>query len=166
MGAYLMAGKSSYPPLPVRKRQTVLWAVYYGGFLFWFLHAPSIRFGSAFLYLSWLLPGYWWLLPLIRRYKVLLQVLALAALTAMGAERLRDPVYLLRHRPDLVRRRLWLPEPQPEVALRPVPVIQGQVWVPAQSVLCWYSPLPCTYLVQKGLAFRGKNLAAGFRIVK
>lgn len=164
MLGYLAVSKAAYPALAMRKAQVLLWAAFYAGFLFWFSQAPSIRFGSAFLYLSWLLPLYWWLLPLIKRYRAWLQVLVLAGLTGFGLERLRDPVYLLRHQPQVLRQRLWLPAPQPRVALRPVPVHGGQVWVPAQSVLCWYESLPCTYLVPKNLAFRGKTLAQGFRI--
>ncbi|MGV3642037.1 MAG: LIC_10190 family membrane protein [Adhaeribacter sp.] len=165
MAAYLGVPGRAYPTGPQRRQQVLLWGVYYAGFLFWFTQAPSIRFGSAFLYVSALLPVYLWLLPLLKRYSTGLALLMLALVTLQGLQLLRDPVYLLRNSPGVLAQRLWLAEAQPPPALRPVAIPGGRVWV-AERVQCWYGALPCTWQVPAGLSFRGASLAEGFRIEK
>lgn len=165
MAAYLGVPGRAYPRGLQRRQQVLLWAVYYAGLLFWFTQAPSIRFGSAFLYVSALLPVYLWLQPLLKRYGTGLTLLMLALLTLQGLQLLRDPVYLLRNSPRVLAQRLWLPEAQPPPALRPVAIPGGRVWV-AERVQCWYGALPCTWQVPAGLSFRGASLAEGFRIEK
>ncbi|MGV3585966.1 MAG: LIC_10190 family membrane protein [Adhaeribacter sp.] len=148
------------------KRHYLIWLNNYGCVIYWFWLAPSIRFGSTFLFISALYPIYLALTTLKTPIFTILHRLVLLTFILWWLNSLRDAVYLARHQQTIFRSRLILPAKQPEVALKKVKLNNTVIWMPAQGFMCWNAPLPCTYALPIKVERRGKSLTQGFRVLR
>ncbi|KAA5539248.1 LIC_10190 family membrane protein [Adhaeribacter rhizoryzae] len=148
------------------KRHYLLWLINYGCVVYWFWLAPSIRFGSTFLFISAFYPIYLALTTLKASVFTILNRLVLLLFALWWLNNLRDAVYVARHQQTIFRSRLILPAKQPEVTLKKVKLNNTIIWMPAQGFMCWNAPLPCTYALPVNVEMRGKLLTQGFRALR
>lgn len=144
----------------VVRRYKIVYLTAVLGLIFWFVSAPDLRLGFGFIIITPLLL----LMPLAAAYRPLVPKAVLVLIA----------VFLFYFEAAFIggdlagmQRRLLLPAPYPQVALRTIRAGDQVVYVPqAKAGLCWYAPLPCTPSPVANLEFRGDNLQDGFRSKK
>ncbi|MDB5263063.1 MAG: hypothetical protein JWQ14_2344 [Adhaeribacter sp.] len=143
-----------------------LWLIQFLGFAFWLYSAPSLRFGLVFIYLSFFIPVFIMLEELLSNRKKGIAVGVLVILSGLGLNLLRDPIHFVRYQPDILKARFIYPENPPVPSLEKINLASISIWKPTKGFICWDAPIPCSYLVVKGLELRGPTITDGFRINK
>jgi hypothetical protein len=150
---------------------SVLWAIAAAGVAYWFLNAPSPRFGLAYLYPLALLPLAFGLSQIARPgVRWTSAATAAAILLACSATvrsncggRAADECTAFLRSPSGKQARSWLPWLQwPRldfaVTLEPRPLRSGQTaYVATPGQQCWDSPLPCTPYLDPDLVWIGNR---------
>lgn len=142
------------------------YAVLYGcvllGILYWFLQAPAMRFGYAFLAsfpalcVAPFLLGAIQHISTLRRWAPPLLLVALALYQGVSLYRLADPAVL---RPVLL-----FPVDYPRVPVQAHTLGDLTLYTPQEGDQCWYEPFPCVPSIDAEITPRGSSLADGFRV--
>lgn len=141
-------------------RHVILYVTAFAGAGFWFVNAPSFRFGIGFLGALFMLlvaPVLKWLLKLARPIqRSLVMVLLAAFFIYQGAA-----IYKLGDFSQL-RQRIIYPVDYFEPEVNEHALQNLVVYTPRAGDQCWYTSFPCTPNFGRGLGVFGDNLEDGF----
>lgn len=154
----------------------VSFSILLGGISFWFLKAPSLRFGFGFVYSLFSFCTVYLLLFFSRPVKFSQTFIASTAILIT-----LFCLYFGRDFRSLSQFGLF-PAKYLSIKVKTEIINNGQIYVPLETFVpetgkvepiifgvtevydqCWDAPLPCTYGNKANLVFRGKNLEDGFK---